>query len=181
MNFKIIELKRLGYISIILVLLLSSCKYDYSRVDTSKQEQLVKESIVNVNKYLVQKDLELIESYYTRRDWKMEKTKTGLYFQFINDVEGSFVQKDQIVSLNYSVDLLNGTHCYSSDSLGVKQFKVGSGGVEEGLEQAVLMMGIGDKARFIMPPHLGHGLLGDQNKIPPRSILVYEVEVLNIQ
>jgi FKBP-type peptidyl-prolyl cis-trans isomerase len=31
-----------------------------------------------------------------------------------------------------------------------------------------------------MPPYLAHGILGDENKIPPRSIIVYDVEVLEI-
>jgi FKBP-type peptidyl-prolyl cis-trans isomerase len=51
---------------------------------------------------------------------------------------------------------------------------------ESGLEQGILMMQEGDKARFILPPHLAHGLLGDENMIPARSIIVYEVELLDI-
>jgi FKBP-type peptidyl-prolyl cis-trans isomerase len=42
------------------------------------------------------------------------------------------------------------------------------------------MLREGDKARFILPPHIAHGLLGDENRIPPRSVIVYEVELLNI-
>jgi FKBP-type peptidyl-prolyl cis-trans isomerase FkpA len=39
----------------------------------------------------------------------------------------------------------------------------------------------GQKAIFIMPPHLAHGLLGDKNKVPPRATLVYDVELLNLR
>ena len=38
----------------------------------------------------------------------------------------------------------------------------------------------GDKARFIMPPHLAHGLLGDNHKIPARAIIIYEVELIKL-
>jgi FKBP-type peptidyl-prolyl cis-trans isomerase len=41
-------------------------------------------------------------------------------------------------------------------------------------------MHVGDKARLILPPHLAHGLLGDENRIPARSIIVYEIELLDI-
>ena len=60
------------------------------------------------------------------------------------------------------------------------RFKIGQGGVESGLEEAVLLMSVGDKGRFIMPPHLAHGLLGDNNKIPPRSIIVYQAELIKL-
>ncbi len=42
----------------------------------------------------------------------------------------------------------------------------------------VEMMREGEKARFIIPPHLAYGLLGDEKQIPARSIIVYEVELL---
>ena len=38
----------------------------------------------------------------------------------------------------------------------------------------------GDAARFILPPYLAFGLLGDENKIPPRSTIVYNVEMLKL-
>jgi len=60
-------------------------------------------------------------------------------------------------------------------------FEVGHGGVENGLEEGILMMKNKEKYRFIMPPHKAHGLLGDLNKIPARSTIIYYVEVLDIQ
>ena len=38
-----------------------------------------------------------------------------------------------------------------------------------------------EKFRFIMPPHKAHGLLGDLHKIPARSIIIYNVEIINIK
>ena len=63
-----------------------------------------------------------------------------------------------------------------------KQFRIGQGGVESGLEEGVLLLlHEGDKATFIMPPHLAHGLPGDGNRIPARSIIVYEVELVKVE
>jgi FKBP-type peptidyl-prolyl cis-trans isomerase len=31
-----------------------------------------------------------------------------------------------------------------------------------------------------MPPHLAHGLLGDENKIPPRSVIVYDLHLIDV-
>ena len=76
--------------------------------------------------------------------------------------------------------MLDGTVCYESkpDSLGT--FVVGHGGVESGLEQGILMMKQGQKAKFIMPPYLAHGLIGDAKRIPARSIIVYDIELLKV-
>ena len=43
------------------------------------------------------------------------------------------------------------------------------------------MLNQGGKGRFILSPHLAHGLPGDGNKIPPRAILIYSIEVLSIE
>ena len=42
------------------------------------------------------------------------------------------------------------------------------------------MLKKGSKARFILPPHLAHGLIGDENRIPARAIIIYDIEVLSI-
>jgi len=39
---------------------------------------------------------------------------------------------------------------------------------------------VGDKATFIMPPHLAYGLPGDGNKIPARSVIAYEVILVKV-
>jgi FKBP-type peptidyl-prolyl cis-trans isomerase FkpA len=58
---------------------------------------------------------------------------------------------------------------------------VGRGGVESGLEEGILLLNEGGRAQFIMPPHLAHGLIGDDNQIPSRSIILYEIEVVEVK
>ena len=86
----------------------------------------------------------------------------------------------KIFSVKNTVELLDGTICYSSDSTGTERIKIGQSGKESGLEEGILLMRIGEKAHFILPPHLAHGLIGNMDRIPHRSIIVYNVEILNI-
>ena len=139
-----------------------------------------KESLIRANKGLVTIDKERIEAYAERHQWDLRTTETGLWYQIYEHGTGDSARNGLIASLKYTVSLLDGTQCYSSDSTGEKTFLIGQGGVESGLEQGVLMLRVGDKARFIMPPHLAHGLPGDNNKIPARSTIVYQVELLNL-
>jgi FKBP-type peptidyl-prolyl cis-trans isomerase FkpA len=136
--------------------------------------------LVQINKYLVKKDQQTIANFAARKGWEMQTTKTGLWYMIVSHGNGAPATEGNIAVLNYAVYLLDGTLCYSSDSLGVKKFRIGQGNVETGLEEGVLLLRQGDKARFIMPPYLSHGLLGDSDKIPARSIILYEVELLAI-
>jgi FKBP-type peptidyl-prolyl cis-trans isomerase len=136
---------------------------------------------MNVNKKLVNRDMTEIRVYIDSLGIDAKTTQTGLWYFISNRGEGPNAQKRQIISLKYKVSLLDGTVCYNSESDGLKVFEVGHGGVESGLEEGVLMLNKGSKAIFILPPYLAHGLLGDDNKIPARSSIVYEVEVLSIE
>jgi len=157
-----------------------SCKRDKSN-DRPKQVKHSKESLEEVNRMLVDKDVELIKSYVERRGWEMEVTKSGLWFMIYEEGQGSPIKKGDYITFNYDIWLLDGNSVYSSDELGPKSFTVGKGGVESGLEEGVLKLKKGSKARFILPPHLAHGLIGDENKIPARAILVYDIEILNVE
>lgn len=140
-----------------------------------------KESLQEVNKLLVDKDTEIIENYIKRRDWNMTVSETGLWYEIYQLGTGPEIKRNDLITYNYSVWLLDGTLCYSSDELGVKSFVAGRGGVESGLEEGVLMLRQGSKARFILPPHLAHGLIGDENRIPARASIIYDIEILKVE
>ncbi len=137
-----------------------------------------KEMLLRVNKFLVTKDIELIKSYAARRGWDMEVSETGLFYDIYRHTQGRKVKNGTLVRIGYRVSLLDGTLCYSSEKDGEKQCVLGKSQEIAGLEQGLEMMREGEKARFIIPPHLAYGLLGDEKKIPARSILVYEVDLL---
>lgn len=169
------------YIVILLsALLLTDCNKPYSPSPTENREENSKK-LIEVNKALVRKDRLRINGYAERNNLDMKETGTGLWYLIIEKGEGARVEKGNLVNLDYTLSLLDGKECYNSKSNGIKTFVVGQGGVESGLEEGVLLLHAGDKAKFIMTPHLAHGLTGDGNKIPGRSIIIYDVELLSIQ
>lgn len=169
----------IGCVTIVLTLMFGSCKSGKKQYTPVNQNEY-KENLVKANRGLVEMDQDRINAYVKRRGWDMKVTETGMWYQIIESNTGDSARQGKIVHLKYQLSLLDGTICYSSDSTGNLIFKAGHGGVETGLEEAVLMMKTNDRGRFIMPPHLAHGLLGDDNKIPPRSTIVYQIELLKI-
>ncbi len=162
------------------ILLILSCHTHQQKNTVDPNDVNVKKHLEEVNKILVKKDQQIIKGYVSRQGWDMKETQTGLWYQILAEGNGEQAQTGQVATIKYSVKLLDGTLCYSSDSKGPKTFLIGQGNIESGLEQGILLMKVGSKARFIMPPHLAHGLIGDGEKIPARAIIVYEVELVSL-
>lgn len=140
-----------------------------------------KESLVKANKKLVKTEDEEIEDYIARYQWKMTKTETGLRYFIYKNGKGNKSEKGKIAKINYQSSLITGTPCYSSTESGPKSFVIGKGEVENGIEEGILFLRVGDKAKFIIPSHLAFGLVGDDKKIPKRATLIYDVELIEIQ
>lgn len=173
---------RPGLIMVLLLAFLAiSCKMNPGQENApSYTPEEEKEMLLRINKFLVRKDIDLIKNYAGRRGWEMEVTESGLFYEIYEQTEGKSAELGMIISINYSLSLLDGTLCYSSEKDGPKEFQLGKSQEISGLEQGVEMMRVGEKARLIIPPHLAYGLLGDEERIPARSIIVYEIELLNV-
>lgn len=161
----------------LLLLLLGAChaSNENPRKQLSKDE--VDQHIASVNKELALADKELIERYFQKREWEYTSTGSGLLYYIYKKGVGTKVAKEATVQISYSISLLDGTVCYGADSPVVKEFVVGMGKEISGLEEGVLLLREGDRAIIAIPPHLAHGLLGDEAKIPPRSTIIYNVSV----
>jgi FKBP-type peptidyl-prolyl cis-trans isomerase len=140
----------------------------------------LKESLMRVNKTLAHEENMSIERYIERRGFKMERTGTGLRYTILNPGSNPKAASGMRAKVNYRIELLDGTYCYSSDSLGPHVFKVDEDQIESGIHEGIKLLGKGGKAKFILPSHLAHGLLGDQDKIPAKSSVVYDIEVVEL-
>ncbi|MCX7861931.1 MAG: FKBP-type peptidyl-prolyl cis-trans isomerase [Bacteroidales bacterium] len=164
-----------------IVLILISCHSERPKPKTEAEVLAYKEPLVKVNQILVDKDSLRIARYNERKKLGLSLGLQGLWYKIEHLGKGDSAKLNKVASIKYKLYLLdNGKLCYSSDSAGVKSFIIGKSDVESGLDIGIRMMREGDKAIFILPPNLAHGLLGDGNCIPPRSIVIYEVELLQV-
>jgi FKBP-type peptidyl-prolyl cis-trans isomerase len=60
-------------------------------------------------------------------------------------------------------------------------FKLGAGEVIGGWDRGIKGMRIGGKRELIIPPQMGYGDSGVPPDIPPRAILCFEVQLLDVQ
>jgi len=161
--------------------LLGSCSEKRTKEKSEGEIRAAERALVGANRIMVKKDHDKIQAYARRNILDVKESATGLWYRTEEKPGCVKAKSGQQATINYEVSLTDGTVCYSSDSLGPRSFRIGHGGVESGLEEGILMMCVGDKALFILPPHLAHGLTGDGDKIPPRSVIVYHVELLKLE
>jgi len=170
-------------LSVLLLFLtvLISCNEQPQPTNSTSHLSMISDSLVNYNRGVVLTEDQQIDDFISRYGWKMNKTGTGLRYLIFKKGNGEVAKKGKVAVIRYSLHFLNGTLCYSSDENGPKEFKIGYGGVESGIEEGILLMHVGDRAKFIVPSHLAFGLLGDQNKIPQHATLVYDIELVKIK
>lgn len=141
----------------------------------------LEETLLYANKQAVKEESEQIDRFIRRYKWHMKETGSGLRYDIYSKGNGPKAETGKTAILKYSVRLIDGKEIYSSEKTGNKQFVIGHGGVESGLEEGILLLRVGDRAKFILPSHLGFGLLGDQDKVPPKSTLIYDLELLELK
>jgi FKBP-type peptidyl-prolyl cis-trans isomerase len=84
------------------------------------------------------------------------------------------------VICHYDGRLLDGTPFDSSYQKGAPfTFRLGTGAVIRGWDEAFLTMKRGEKRTLIVPYWLAYGEKGTRGKIGPRATLVFEVELLD--
>jgi len=165
------------FIFIILLCLAGSCRSSADRREAPAKPG--DNEMTELNRYLVQKDREIIENYIDRKDLGMTESPTGLWYLIKSVGSGENLKDNDRIKLIYRCELLDGTLCYTSDDLGPRQVIIGKSDIEPGLNEGLRLLKPGGEALFILPPYLGHGLVGDGKKIPPRTIIVYYVSVIN--
>ena len=88
----------------------------------------------------------------------------------------------QEVVVHYEGRLLDGTMFDSSRQRGAPYtFRLGSGAVIQGWDDAVRTMKKGEKRTLIIPYWLGYGVSGRPPVIPPSATLVFDVELVDFR
>ena len=110
------------------------------------------------------------------------KTESGLRYQIINHGEGKQAEKGKTVSVHYKGMLANGKVFDSSYSRNQPiEFPLGMGQVIPGWDEGISLLKVGDKARLVIPSHLGYGASGAGGVIPPNAVLVFDVELMDVK
>lgn len=137
-----------------------------------------------------------IEAYIKEKGLDAKKTENGLYYVIEEEGTGEAVTPGTTMHVNYAGYLLDGTLFDTSWEGLAKEHNifnegrpsyeplpvnVGMGQVIPGWDEGLLLLKKGSKGKFIIPSPLAYGENGAGAMIPANSILVFDVEVTDVQ
>jgi len=122
-------------------------------------------------------------------DKKVIEIPTSLVKNDVKIGKGAEAKKGQTVAVHYTGWLFDakatdfhGKQFDSSRSRGTPfKFPLGAGRVIKGWDQGVQGMKVGGQRTLIIPAKLGYGERGAGGVIPPNSVLVFDVELIEIK
>lgn len=144
---------------------------------------------------LVAEEGKAIEAYILEKGLTASKTESGLYYVIEKEGTGEATTPGTTMYVNYAGYLLDGTLFDTSIPEVAKAnnifdaarpyealpVNVGMGQVIPGWDEGLMLLKKGSKGKFIIPSPLGYGENGAGAMIPPNSILVFDVEVTDVQ
>lgn len=111
---------------------------------------------------------------------EVKTTASGLQYEVLKTGTGAKPKASDTVRVHYHGMLTDGKVFDSSVERGQPaEFPVT--GVIKGWVEALQLMGVGDKWKLTIPSDLAYGERGAGADIPPNSVLVFEVELLEIK
>jgi peptidyl-prolyl cis-trans isomerase A (cyclophilin A) len=111
-----------------------------------------------------------------------DKTESGLRYKMIQKGSGKQAEAGKTVSVHYEGSLESGKVFDSSYPRKKPiDFRLGQGQVIEGWDEGIALLQVGDKARFVIPAHLGYGSRGAGGAIPPNATLIFDVELMDVK
>jgi FKBP-type peptidyl-prolyl cis-trans isomerase len=109
-------------------------------------------------------------------------TKSGLKYKELRVGNGAEAKAGNTVSVHYTGTFTDGKKFDSSlDRKEPFPFKLGAGMVIKGWDEGVAGMKVGGKRKLMVPYKLAYGERGFGDTIPPKTDLVFEVELLEVK
>lgn len=150
-----------------------------ARVGT--QEGVEDNPLIDENRRFALREDRDIENWVRRHRQEMTTTGTGLRYRLIRDMPGETAKPGQRAWINFAVMLINGDTAYASPPGEPRPFRIEHADVESGLHEGIQHLSVGDSAVLVIPSALAHGLVGDLERIPMRSTVIYYVGLVALE
>lgn len=169
-------MKLVLFVFLSIVLVACSTSTEKKEIDWTKQKS------IEMNQRIAQKEKLNIAMYLEHRKMlNMQQTGSGLYYGIYKKTDGDSAKTGMEAGVKYIITFLNGDTCYVTPKDEIVYFKIDKTDIESGVQEGVKKMKLGEKAILIIPSHLAHGITGDNNKIPPITPLVIDLELKELK
>ena len=109
----------------------------------------------------------------------VKTTASGLQYKYLKEGKGKAPGAKDTVKVHYTGTLISGEKFDSSVDRGQPaEFPLNA--VIPGWQEALKLMHVGDRWQLVIPPELAYGAEGRPG-IPPNSVLIFDVELLDVK
>ena len=160
---------------------LSGSKTKISEADIQAAFTTVQQKAMAANTAAAEKNVAASAAFLAKNKTRSGVTTTasGLQYEIVSRGKGPKPKASDTVEVHYHGTLVDGTVFDSSIERGEPAtFQVGA--VIKGWTEALQLMSVGDKWKLYIPPDLGYGPRPN-GKIPPNSVLIFDVQLLGIK
>ena len=165
------------YYFIVFIFVLLACNPDVKKPKIEVSKKQIDSMVEDLEKKYNRMEEDRIRDYISRHE-PMQRTSVGFWYVVnLKNESGRQIKDGDLVRYNREISLCNSELLYKDDNI----LKIGQGNEITGMHDALKLMRKGEKATFIFPSFLAHGLLGDMEKVPPKSELIYKVEILDVK
>jgi len=159
--------------------------YEVKLVSVASADDIKKKEADAAAKQMDDDDKKL-QAYFAEKGLQPQKTTSGLYYIIDKEGTGANIEKGKKVSVKYTGTNLAGKPFDSNVDPQFKHvepfsFTAGVGEVIPGWDEGVQLLKKGSKARFFIPSPLAYGARDMGPDMGANSILVFDVEVTNIE
>lgn len=110
----------------------------------------------------------------------VKQTASGLQYEVIKEGTGARPADTSVVKVHYEGFLLNATRPFDSSRERAEPTQFPLNGVIRGWTEGVQLMTVGSRYKFYVPYQLGYGEQGSGEAIPGGSLLIFDVELIEI-
>ncbi|GAB3915082.1 hypothetical protein GCM10028803_61410 [Larkinella knui] len=162
----------------------SDIAYTIKVIDVQSMEEFQKAQVA-VREKQKGVDEKTIADFVAKNKLAGQKTASGLYYVITQPGTGASPSSGDVVKVKYTGKLMNGKVFDSSDknpqTQGGIDFPLGQGAVIPGWEEGVRQLKKGGKGTLIIPSSLAYGVEGAPGAIPPNSVIMFDVELVDIK
>jgi FKBP-type peptidyl-prolyl cis-trans isomerase len=166
---------------IVLAAFTSSLNGDSSQISAMKIQGVTQSYFLKAQKADAEKAAEAGKKFLDENGKRagVKTTASGLQYEIIKEGTGPKPTATDTVVVHYKGSTIDGK--VFDSKLGEETFTLTTGQVIPGWTEALLMMPVGSKWKLVIPSALAYGERAMGADIKPNSVLIFEVELLQIK
>lgn len=158
----------------LMALFCTACGDNVPIIEVEDQGDTYKENMINANRVIIQSENTQIDSYVQRHGWTMQELRCGAKCYITNPGSDIPVKNDDTVAVTYRLEALDGTPFYTKQ---IDTLVVGRRHVTQALDDLLPLMRYGNAdAVLIAPSNCAYGVVGDGDRVPSRTVIIYKIE-----